>query len=207
MKKLLTLLILLILPFSLLYAADNHYGDPFAEEQNYLTSYFDFTMGYGYTRMVSDSATMEQNGIDFGFGFGFVDMNPRINMGFGMGIRFDALANFWNDEGSTFNTMIGPKFLFELNDYMNLSLLVGPAFNAVGKNNTGILSIAPACDITLEFYPSKSSAVSFKVGTALYGQIGIGEKTFGLSAVPYLTMTVRGDGLLLMLFPLLWFMD
>ena len=205
MKKLLIALLLLILPFSLFASDIDYTKEPFKEAEDYVFSYFDLTMGYGYTHFKYNDKPYNVNSINFGTGFGFVDYKAALKVGFGMGVRMDSLIDFWSNN-TTINFLIGPKFYFPLNDYMNFSFIVGPSFNATGKS-TNTFSIAPATDLALEFYTSSDDFVSFKVGTVLTGQIGIGEELLGLSVSPYVSMSIRSGDLSFLLLPLIFFND
>ena len=73
MKKLLIALLLLILPFSLFASDIDYTKEPFKEAEDYVLSYFDLTMGYGYTHFKYNDKPYNVNSINFGTGFGFVD--------------------------------------------------------------------------------------------------------------------------------------
>lgn len=205
MKKLLLSLLLLTALALSLPAAE---FEVLEEKNPVFYTYLDLSMGYGFTDYwKSDSSNTMAHAISYGLktGFTYLDYSRPVN--YGLAIRNDILLDYWGGH-SSIDFMIGPALTFHIARMVDLQFSVGPSFTFLGRadGKKTATSIAPAADLSFEFYGSmEKDLVSFKTGLLLTGQLGVSTRLYGFTLSPYVALSVHDGGFLLLL-PLFWYL-
>lgn len=180
MKKILTIVLILVFTVFSLYAFDD------LDDDDGFYSFSNITTGYGAVYN-SDSGLI--NSIDLGFSFNFAGMDDTRSFGIGLGTRCDVLFGAGNNRRFIgVDCLIGPFFNFRLNKATSINLTVGPDFGAYTYgNNTDYFAIGPGADVSVVLTPPTMNVFSFAAGIVGSAKFPVSsyDSSMYFSAIPY----------------------
>ena len=148
----------------------------------------------GYNAQLAFSPSGCSQAVPLGMATGFLSNNSSGTFALGFGSRVDLEFGIGSDSTDfSLDTVFGLEGMARINSFLALDFMAGLAIGVVDSESASdgsVVTMGPGGVIALRLFPSGFNAISIDAGLAAYGQIGITDRYYGISLVPYVGFTV-----------------